>query len=103
MSTNEKLVEALEIVLRRKADRFFGNAQYLEHVHKSVATLEPKTFDEAFVFGALDAMIQDFGSAAQMTRPPRSPIDVSFRENRLGRLQKWVRHWRHEKKLPLNG
>lgn len=46
-------------------------------------------------------MQQDFGSAEQMTRPPGSRVDVSFRGNRLARLQNWRNEWKDKKALPF--
>lgn len=86
MKTDD-LAKALDVVLYRKAERFINSRDYIAHVQKCVAALgltDPKI---AFLFGGLDAMQQDFGPAAQMTRPPGSRLDVSFRSNRLARLQ----------------
>ena len=93
MDTDD-LANALETVLSSKAERFISNPDYIAYVQKCVKELgltDPKL---AFLFGGLDAMQQDFGSAAQMTRPPGSRLDVSFRENRLTRLQRWNAAWK---------
>jgi hypothetical protein len=46
-------------------------------------------------------MQQDFGSAAQMTRPPHSRLDVSSKDGRLERLQCWLREWEKDGRLPF--
>ena len=98
MSTDD-LANALDIVLRRKAERFINNPDYLAHVQKCVETLELTDPKLAFLFGGLDAMQQDFGSAAQMTRPPGTRLDVSFKENRLAHLQRWCNDWKTQNVL----
>lgn len=72
-----------------------------KHVRACIQELGLTDPVEAFLFGGLDAMQQDFGSGTQMTRPPGSAIDVSYRGNRLERLQLWQREWREQRKLPL--
>jgi len=88
MNTDD-LAQALDTMLRHKAGRFVNSPGYVAHVQKCVEELELTDTRLAFLFGGLDAMQQDFGSAAQMTRPPGSRLDVSFRDNRLARLLRW--------------
>lgn len=100
-TATDDLVEALETVLTSKAFRFVNNREYLAHVERCVETLgltDPKI---SFLFGGLDAMQQDFGSAAQMTRPPHSSLDVSSKDSRLERLQCWLREWEKDGRLPF--
>ncbi len=97
----EVLGKALETVVRCKAERFLQNKDYLEHVRRCIKTLKPKSYEEAFVLGGLDAMLQDFGSAAQMTRPPKSAIDISWKENRIDRMSRWQADWLKEELLKL--
>jgi hypothetical protein len=97
----DDLAIALEIVLHRKAERFIKSPGYITHVQKCIEALSLTDPRLAFIFGGLDAMQQDFGSAAQMTRPPGSPLDVSFRSNRLTRLQQWMNKWKAEHALPF--
>lgn len=93
MDETNNLANALDIVLQRKAERLLGNADYIAHVQRCVEGLKLTDPKVAFLFGALDAMQQDFGSAAQMSRPPGSRLDVSFRENRFKRLRHWKEKW----------
>ena len=95
------LADALDVVLNKKAERFINNEAYLEHVRQCVEELELTDPKLAFLFGGIDAMQQDFGSAAQMTRPPASKIDVSFRENRKARLLNWMNDWKARGILPF--
>lgn len=95
------LAQALDTVLRHKAERFIKNPGYIAHVQKCVEELEITDTRLAFLFGGLDAMQQDFGSAAQMTRPPGSDLDVSFRGNRLVRLRRWRDEWKASNVLPF--
>jgi len=95
------LADALDVVLNKKAERFISNEGYLEHVRQCVEELNLTDPNRAFLFGGLDAMQQDFGSAAQMTRPPASKIDVSFRENRRARLLNWMNDWKARGILPF--
>ena len=97
----DDLATALDTVLWHKAERFINNPGYIAHVQKCVEVLELKDPKLAFLFGGLDAMQQDFGSAAQMTRPPGSRLDVSFRGNRLARLQRWRNKWKAKNALPF--
>ncbi len=97
----DDLEMALDTVLRHKAERFINNPGYVAHVQKCVEVLDLTDPKLAFLFGGLDAMQQDFGSAAQMTRPPGSRLDVSFRGNRLTRLQKWMNAWKAKNALPF--
>jgi hypothetical protein len=97
----EGLAEALDTVLWHKAERFIKNPGYIAHIQKCVDELQLSDTRLAFLFGGLDAMQQDFGSAAQMTRPPGSNLDVSFRDNRLTRLKKWTDAWRARNVLPF--
>lgn len=100
MNTDD-LAQALDTVLLHKAERFINNPGYIAHVQKCVEVLELTDPKLAFLFGGLDAMQQDFGSAAQMTRPPGSHLDVSFRGNRIARLQKWMNEWKVKNALPF--
>jgi len=95
------LVDALDVVLNKKAERFISNEGYLEHIRQCVEELNLTDPKLAFLFGGLDAMQQDFGSAAQMTRPPASQIDVSFRGNRKARLLNWMNDWKARGVLPF--
>jgi hypothetical protein len=97
----DDLATALDTVLRHKAERFINNPDYIAHVQKCVETLGLTDPRLAFLFGGLDAMQQDFGSAAQMTRPPGKRLDVSFRSNRLARLQQWMNKWKSKNALPF--
>jgi hypothetical protein len=96
-----ELSNALDVVLDRKAGRFINSVEYLSHIRKCVDSLELVDPKLAFLFGGLDAMQQDFGSAAQMVRPPGSRLDVSSRKNRLARLMKWKKDWQHRNILPF--
>lgn len=101
MNQTDLLASALDVVLHRKAERFLNSGEYLDHVQRCVEALgltDPKL---AFLFGGLDAMQQDFGSTAQMNRPPGSRLDVSFRENRLTRLRRWKEDWEARGVLPI--
>lgn len=100
MNTDD-LAQALDTMLRHKAGRFVNSLGYVAHVQKCVEELELTDTRLAFLFGGLDAMQQDFGSAAQMTRPPGSRLDVSFRDNRLARLLRWRNEWKAKKLLPF--
>lgn len=97
----DDLVEALETVLTSKANRFINNRKYVAHVERCIETLALADPRLAFLFGGLDAMQQDFGSAAQMTRPPLSRLDVSSKDNRLKRLQRWLDEWGTDGRLPF--
>ena len=97
----DDLAAALDTVLRHKAERLINSPGYLVHVQKCVEILELTDLKLAFLFVGLDAIQQDFGSAAQMPRPPGSRIDVSFRGNRLARLQNWRNEWKDKKALPF--
>jgi hypothetical protein len=101
----EKLGEAIETLLETRAERFIGTSRpskYIDHVRKCVKELNLRTPEEAFLFGGLDAMMQDFASANQLTRPPgRSPYDVAYHEKRIERLQLWKRKWEEQGRLPL--
>lgn len=97
----DDLATALDTILRHKAERFINNPGYMAHVQKCVEVLELTDPKLAFLFGGLDAMQQDLGSAAQMTRPPGSRIDVSFRGNRLARLQNWRNEWKARNAIPF--
>lgn len=97
----DNLTQALDTVLRHKAERFINSLGYIAHVQKCVESLELTDPRLAFLFGGLDAMQQDFGSAAQMTRPPGSDLDVSFRDNRLARLRQWKNEWKARNVLPF--
>ncbi len=101
MNTDD-LAQALDTVLRRKAERFTNSPGYVAHVQKCVEDLELTDTRLAFLFGGLDAMQQDFGSAAQMTRPPGSRLDVSSRDNRLERLLRWRNEWKARNILPFS-
>lgn len=100
MDTDD-LAQALNTVLRHKAERFIKSPGYVAHIQKCVEDLELTDTRLAFLFGGLDAMQQDFGSAAQMTRPPGSRLDVSFRYNRLARLLRWRNEWKARNILPF--
>lgn len=102
MMRSEELANALDVVLRAKADRMLQNEDYVAHVRRCNEVLEITDPLEAFIFGGLDAMMQDFGSAAQMIRPPGSKLDVSVRKHRLDRLQRWRLNRLNEGKLPLS-
>jgi hypothetical protein len=97
----EELAQALDTVLRHKAERFIKNPYYVAHIQKCVDALRLTDTRLAFLFGGLDAMQHDFGSAAQMTRPPGSALDVCSRVNRLKRLKKWRDAWRAQNVLPF--
>ena len=97
----EGLAQALDTVLWHKAKRFINNTDYIAHIQKCVDDLQLTDARLAFLFGGLDAMQQDFGSAAQMTRPPGSDLDVSLRDNRLARLKRWMSEWRARNVLPF--
>ncbi len=71
--SQESLGQAIEVLLSRRANRPLNNTDYLTHIKKCVAELQFGTFEKAFLFGALDAMIQDFASAEQMNLPPGHP------------------------------
>ena len=96
------LEDALDTVLTHKAERFIKNAEYITYVQKCVESLHLTDPRLAFLFGGLDAMQQDFGSATQMTRPPGSSLDVSYRENRLRHLQRWIDEWKARDVLPFS-
>ncbi len=99
---SEDLKQAIEILLSRRANRFLNNQGYLDHIKRCVGQLHFRTFDEAFLFGALDAMIQDFASAEQMNLPPKHPVyDPGYRDNRLERLKRWKQLWEKQARLPL--
>jgi len=100
MNTGE-LAQALDTVLWHKAKRFVNSPGYIAHVRKCVDELQLTDVRLAFLFGGLDAMQQDLGSAAQMTRPPGSDLDVSSRDNRLARLKRWRNEWRAKNTLPF--
>jgi len=100
--SEENLGQAIEILLSRRANRFLNNAGYLDHIKKCVAELQFSTFEEAFLFGALDAMIQDFASAEQMNLPPGNPIyDPGYRANRFERLKAWKQTWETQGRIPF--
>ena len=99
----EDLGQAIEILLSKRASRFLNNTNYLTHIKKCVAELQFGTFEEAFLFDALDAMIQDFASAEQMNLPPGNPIyDPGCRANRFERLKEWKQLWETQGRLPFN-
>ena len=100
MNTDD-LAQALDTVLRHKTERFINSPGYVAHVQKCGEAFELTDTRLAFLFGGLDAMQQDFGSAAQMTRPPGSRLDVSFRDNRLARLLRWRNEWKARNLLPF--
>jgi hypothetical protein len=93
MNETDKLANALDVVLEKKAERFLHNLEYIAYVEKCVEDLQLTDPKLAFLFGGLDAMQQDFGSAAQMTRPPGTRLDVSCRKNRFKRLLNWKEKW----------
>lgn len=97
----EELAQALDTVLRYKARRFIDSRGYIAHIQRCVDELQLTDTRLAFLFGGLDAMQQDFGSAAQMTRPPGSDLDVSFRDNRLAHLKQWKNEWGAKNVLPF--
>ena len=100
--SQESLGQAIEILLSRRANRLLNNTDYLTHIKKCVAELQFGTFEEAFLFGALDAMIQDFASAEQMNLPPGSPIyDPGCRANRFERLKAWKQLWKTQGRIPF--
>jgi len=80
----------IEVLLQTKADRFLRNSEYLEHIEKCVneLSLQGKS-RKAFVFGGLDALQHDIGSALQMTMPPHKPSDIASRRNRIQHLMNW--------------
>ncbi|MEA1959669.1 MAG: hypothetical protein U9N44_08460 [Chloroflexota bacterium] len=80
---------ALDKILQCKAERFIKNSDYLKHVQNCLDEISIQDPKIAFIFGGIDAMMQDMGSALQMTRPPKTEWDISCRENRLARLKKW--------------
>jgi len=96
-----ELEQAIEVILKTRAERFL-KPEYLDHICKCVKTVNFRTQEEAFLFGALDAMQQDFASANQLTRPPKKdPYDAGYHEKRLQRLQNWKNIWESEGKLPF--
>lgn len=90
----DDLANALEVILDKKAERFINNQGYLDHVRKCVKELKLMDPETAFLFGGLDAMQHDFGSATEMTNPPASILDIKYRENRINRLRKWMNRWK---------
>lgn len=100
---DKELIGAIDVLLMRRATRFRKNRGYLEHVRRCVAELGLRTLEEAFLFGGLDAMQQDFASANQMTLPPKTQYDASYRGNRLERLKQWKGLWEREGTLQFGG
>lgn len=97
-----ELEQAIEIILETRAERFLKNQEYLGHVRRCVKELNFSSHEEAFVFGGLDAMQQDFASANQFNLPAKvSPWDVGYRERRFERLQNWKRIFKEKGMLPL--
>lgn len=97
----EALERAIETLLKTRAERFL-RPEYLAHVKRCVGELNFRTKEEAFLFGGLDAMQQDFAAANQLTRPPRKdPYDAGYHNKRFERLTKWKRLWESQGKLPL--
>jgi len=100
--SDEDLKEAIETLLTTRANRFSKNQNYLDYIKRCVEELHFKIFEEAFLFGGLDAMIQDFASAEQMNLPAKHPTyDPGHRDNRLERLKRWKQLWESENRLPF--